>query len=157
MNRIKWLMLLMILPALMIAFVACGGDGDEPAPTATEAAEPLPTNVDMDDGVDGDVDSESVQVEVVSTGLNFAPDDIQVPAATEFSIVYENDDASVPHNLAIFATEEDARVGGDPIAATSVEAGPDTRELSVGPLAAGDYFVWCQVHTSAMTASLIVG
>ena len=152
MNRTTWLMLLVALPVLLFALGACGDDGDDADPTATESSEPLPTDADMED----EMDSEPVQLEVVSQSLSFTPGVIDAPAAVEFTIVYENAHDGVPHNFAIFMSEDDATSGIDPIAATEISAGPDAQELSVSALAAGDYFVWCQVHTSSMTASLRV-
>lgn len=154
MRYTRWIVLLFALPALMLAIAACNGDnGDvDEAPTATESSQPLPTA--SDEGDDGDM--EPVRLEVTAQNNSFVPDVIEAPAAVEFTIVFNNADDGIQHNLAIFATEDDATSGSDPIAATTIEAGPVTQELAVDPLPAGDYFVWCQVHTSQMTARLSV-
>ncbi len=154
MIRPKWLLLLVAFSVLVFALGACGDDDDDQddGPTATDVVEPLPTDADMDD----DMESESLRIEVVSRSLSYSPDLIEAPEAVEFTIVYENAQESVPHSFAIYMTEEDATGGVDPIAATEIAPGPETQELTVGPLPAGDYFVWCQVHRSAMTATLSV-
>ena len=151
MNKIRWLVLLVVLPALIVVLASCSDDEDDADPTATVVSEPLPTA--SDDGDDGEV--EPVQLEVTAQNFSFSPSAIQAPEAVPFIIVFENTDV-ISHNLAIFMSEDDAKTGGDPIAATEIEPGPNRQELSVGPLAAGDYFVWCQVHTASMTASLSV-
>lgn len=154
MNKIRWLVLLVVLPALIVVLASCSDDGDDADPTATVVSEALPTaSDDGDDRDDGDV--EPVQLEVTAQNFSFLPDAIEAPEAVSFIIIFENTDV-ISHNLAIFMSEDDAKTGGDPIAATAIEAGPDSQELSVDPLAAGDYFVWCQVHTASMTASLSV-
>ena len=152
MNRPKWLILLVALSVLVFALGACSDDDEDDGPAATDVVEPLPTDADM---MDDDMDSESpLQIEVVSQSLSFSPDVIEAPEAVEVTIVYENAQDGVQHNFAIYATEEDATDGGDPIAATDVAQGPDTQDLAIGALPAGDYFVWCQVHTALMTATL---
>lgn len=152
MNHLKWLILLAVLPALIVVVASCADDGDDDAdPTATEVSEPLPTA--PDDGDDGGV--EPLRLEVSAQNFSYSPSVIEAPESASFTIVFENTDV-ISHNLAIFMNEDDATSGGDPIAATEIAGGPITQELSVGALAAGDYFVWCQVHTSSMTASLSV-
>ena len=151
MNRSRWLILLVALPVLLFAAGACGDDGDDADPTATESAAPLPTAADMID----DMDSEPLQLEVVAQNFSFVPDIIEVPEDVPFTIAFDNND-SASHNIAIYADESQATDGADPLFATAVEAGPISQELDVTALAAGDYFVWCQVHTSSMTASLSV-
>ncbi len=88
--------------------------------------------------------------------FSFSPANIQATAGEDFSIIFDNQDGGIPHNLAIFASEADATGDGDPIAATSIESGPDTQTLLVFGLAAGDYFIWCEIHVSGMTATLTV-
>ncbi len=152
MIRPKWLVLLVALPVLLFALGACSDDDEDDGPAATDVVEPLPTDAEMDD----DMESDSLQIEVVSQSLSFSPDVIEAPEAVEVTIVYENAQDGVQHNLAIYMNEEDATNGVEPLAATAVAQGPDTQELTVGPLPAGDYFVWCQVHTSLMTATFSV-
>ncbi len=155
MRYARLIALLLALPALMLAIAACSGDGGDvdEAPTATGSSEPLATV----SGIGENGDKRPVRIEVTGQNNSFIPEVIEAPAAVEFTIVFNNADDGVQHNLAIFRTEDDAASGADPIAATTIEAGPGTQELSVGPLPAGDYFVWCQVHTSQMTARLNVG
>ena len=154
MRNLRQLAVILAVPALLaFTLVACGDDDDGgAAPTATDAVAPLPT--DANGGGDGDGDT--LQLEVTSTGISFAPDALEAAAGEDFRIVYANVQDGVSHNFAIFASEDDATGGGDPIAATTVKNGADTQELLVAGLAAGDYFIWCEIHTSSMTATLTV-
>ncbi len=151
MMHVRWLVLFVALPVLMMALIACNDDDDGEAPTATEVSEPLPTAPE-----DADPDAEPVQIEVTAQNISFTPDVIAAPAAVPFTIVLDNLDDRTPHNIAIFLSESQAMDGGDPLFATEIEAGPISQELSVTPLLAADYFVWCQIHTSQMTATLNV-
>ena len=135
MRNLRLLTLIFAVPALLaFALAACGGD---------------------DDG-DAAGGGDTLQLEVTSTGISFAPDALEAAAGEDLRIVYANQQDGVPHSLAIFASEDDAAGGGDPIAATTVKNGPDTQELLVTGLAAGDYFIWCEIHTSTMTATLTI-
>ena len=151
-NVQKLTVILAISALLAFALVACGDDDDggDAAPSATDAAAPLPTDSS------GDGDGDTLRLEVTSASISFAPNALEAVAGEDFRIVYANVQDGVPHNFAIFASEDDATGGGDPIAATSIQSGPDTQELAVTGLAAGNYFIWFQIHTSAMTATLMV-
>ena len=152
MTHVRWLVLFVALPALMMALAACNDDDDDgETPAATEASEPLPTSPD-----DANADVEPVQLEVTAQNISFTPDVIEAPAAVSFIIAFDNLDDRTPHNIAIFLDEDQAMDGDDPLFATEIEAGPISQELSVTPLPAADYFVWCQIHTSQMTATLSV-
>ena len=183
MRNLRLLTVFLAVPALLaFALAACGDDDDEDdtAPTATDVVAPLPTDANGGDGDgdggaaptatdvvaplptdsdgdgDGDGDGQALQLQVATANINFVPDALEAVAGEDFRILYANLQDGVSHNFAIFASEDDARGGGDPIAATTIESGLDTQVLLVAGLAAGDYFVWCQVHTSLMTATLTV-
>ena len=152
MKHVRWLVLFVALPALMVALAACNDEDDNgEAPTATEVSETLPTAPE-----DADPDVEPIQIEVTAQNISFTPDVIAAPAAVSFTIVLDNQDDRTPHNIAIFSSESQAMDGDDPLFATEIEAGPISQVLSVTPLSAADYFVWCQIHTSQMTATLSV-
>ena len=159
MRYLRQLAVLLAVSALLaFALAACSDDGDDgdAAPTATDAVASQPTDANGGGDGDGDDVSDALQIEVTSTGISFAPDALEAAAGEDFRIVYANLHDGIPHSLAIFASEDDATGGGDPIAATTVKNGADTQELLVAGLAAGDYFVWCEIHTSTMTATLTI-
>ena len=180
MRNLRLLTVFLAVPALLaFTLLACGDDDDDgdAAPTATDAVAPLPTDANGGDDGDGDAaptatdvvaplptdsdgdgdgDGQALQLQVATANINFVPDALETVAGEDFRILYANLEDGVSHNFAIFASEDDARGGGDPIAATTIESGLDTQVLLVAGLAAGDYFVWCQVHTSSMTATLTV-
>ena len=157
MRYLRQLAVLLAVSALLaFALAACSDDGDDgdAAPTATDAVASQPT--DANGGGDGDDVSDALQIEVTSTGISFASDALEAAAGEDFRIVYANLHDGIPHSLAIFASEDDATGGGDPIAATAIKNGPDTQELAVAGLAAGEYFIWCEIHVSGMTATLTI-
>ena len=86
-------------------------------------------------------------VSIVASGIAFTTTDVTAPADAAFVIAFDNQDAGVPHNVAI-ADASDAEVfKGD------IFPGVETRDYQVPALAAGDYTFACTVHPN-MTGTL---
>lgn len=84
-----------------------------------------------------------------SSAVAFEVTEVAVFADEPFPLTFENKQAGVPHNVAIYDTPERAVehfVG-------EIFEGPDTRVYEVGPLAEGAYFYVCTVHPP-MTGTL---
>jgi plastocyanin len=82
---------------------------------------------------------------VVSPGLSFEPVAVTVPAG-EVTLVYENQDEGVPHNLHVQGVD----------AKTSVEPGPDTQELTF-TAEAGEYTFVCDIHPNMKGTLTVTG
>ena len=82
----------------------------------------------------------------------FIPERLAAPAGGDFTIAFDNEDAGVQHNVAIYAddTAEDALFTGDLV------AGPDTTRYDVAALDPGSYFFRCDVHPATMTGTIEV-
>jgi plastocyanin len=91
-------------------------------------------------------------VTVAAQNIAFDTETIELPADTPATIVFENRDAGVQHNIAIY---ED-----DTLATTLFEGelvtGPATVEYQIPPLPPGEYFFHCVVHPN-MSGTVIVG
>jgi mono/diheme cytochrome c family protein/plastocyanin len=88
-------------------------------------------------------------VSIVASGIQFTTTDVTAPADTAFVIKFENQDAGVPHNVAI----HDA--SGAEVFKGEIFSGVDTREYQVPALPAGKYTFTCTVHPT-MTGTLTV-
>ncbi|HEX9695063.1 MAG TPA: cupredoxin domain-containing protein [Actinomycetota bacterium] len=92
-------------------------------------------------------------VQVAADDSNsFIEDQLSAPAGVAFSIVFENRESGVPHNVAVYT---------DPAARTSIAVGvtfpgPGTRVTRVPAMDAGTYFFRCDVHPGDMTGTLVV-
>jgi mono/diheme cytochrome c family protein/plastocyanin len=86
-------------------------------------------------------------VSIVASGIAFTTPTISAPADTPFVIVFDNQDAGVPHDVAI----NDA--SGAQVFKGETFTGPGTRDYQVPALAAGDYPFVCTVHPN-MTGTL---
>jgi plastocyanin len=72
---------------------------------------------------------------------------VTVPADTPFVIVFENQDAGIPHNVAI------SDASGAEVFKGEIFNGVETREYQVPALPAGEYTFICTVHPN-MTGTL---
>jgi plastocyanin len=121
--------------------------GPTAAPTSAATATPAPS------GSGGP----AITIEVKTTDANplvFEPAMIEAPANTSITVNYTNDSA-LPHNIDFFSGADQT---SDSLAKTAVVTGPGAVEsvTFTTPAAPGDYFFWCDVHTTAMIGMLHV-
>lgn len=90
---------------------------------------------------------------VATTPLRFDTPELTIKANTPFTLVFDNQDPTAPHNV-ILTNPDGSKVAmnGD----TSFFTGPATRQYEIGPLQAGKYPFHCEVHPTAMTGTLTV-
>jgi plastocyanin len=150
-------LLRLVLPlgvALLLAACAGAGPGwtyaplgPTAAPTAAASATPVPSG----SGGPG------LTIEVKTTDANplaFDPAMIEAPANTTITVKYTND-SSIPHNINFFSGADQTSAS---LAMTKIVTGPGAVEsvTFTTPATAGDYFFWCDVHTTSMTGMLHV-
>lgn len=90
---------------------------------------------------------------VVGRSLRFDVTQMRAPADRPFTMVFENEDGGIQHNLAVYKSGPPAK---DRIAATELETGKTSQQLRVDALLAGTYFYQCDVHPTTMTGILTV-
>lgn len=130
-----------ILAAVALALAGAGcssGDGDE-GPNASSSS---PT-----------ARGEAVELRLAGSELRFDVETLAAPADLGFTIVFDNRDRGIPHNIAVYRSGPPAK---EEVAKTDVEPGPTTQRLSVPALAPGRYFYQCDVHPTTMTGTLMV-
>jgi plastocyanin len=89
-------------------------------------------------------------VDITAQNIDFTTKNVTAPANTPFTIHFDNQDASVPHNVVIKDASGMAMFTGDLV------TGVAQKDYSVPALAAGTYTFVCQVHPN-MTGTLTVG
>jgi plastocyanin len=91
-------------------------------------------------------------ITVVAQGTAFDTSTIQLPPSAASTIIFENRDAGVQHNIAIYTddTLSDELFNGEII------TGPATVEYAVPPIDPGSYYFLCIVHPT-MEGSVEVG
>jgi nitrite reductase (NO-forming) len=118
-------------------------------PSATDAPQPTPSeNV----APAGECSPKGTTIDVMAMNSAFDADCLAAPAGEPFEIVFDNMDAGIPHNVAIY-TDETASTAlfvGETI------NGPDVITYEVPALDAGTYFFRCDVHPTTMTGTFVV-
>lgn len=92
----------------------------------------------------------TVSAPVGSAVSGFEPSELTGPANTPFSLEFDNQDNTAPHNIVV------SDPAGQPVSMgdTSFFTGPEKRTYEMPALAAGVYPFQCQVHPTTMTGNL---
>lgn len=113
---------------------SAGGSGN-PAPSGQAGGSPVP---------------QTGQVQVTAQGIAFTTTSVNAPADKAFSLLFDNQDAGVPHNVDI----QDAN--GASVFKGEIVTGPTQTTYNVPALKAGTYKFVCDVHPN-MTGTLTAG
>jgi plastocyanin len=161
MRLVRSLALLLALGVLTAALSACAAESTpgwtlSPTPTPTIAPSTEPGATPAASGVPSAAPSggsgpggSAVTLKLTAQGIAYDTDTLEVPANTPFTIEFANNDAGIPHNVAI---HKDSPTGalvweGD------IFNGVETRTYEVPALPAGTYGFVCTVHPN-MTGTL---
>ena len=107
-------------------------------PAATATIGPAPTPVPG-----------TTVLELVVSNILFDTDELEAPANSAVVVSFDNQDAGVLHNFALY-TDSGA---SEPIFQGEIFTGPDNMEYSFTVPAAGTYFFRCDVHPDTMTGT----
>lgn len=123
-------------------------DGEGPTPTAPTGSPPPPPTGDCTPVTDG-------KVTVVAEGIQYTDGKcIQAQAGEPFTIVFDNRDAGVPHNVQVFTGAEPV---GDLLEGSwEIITGPATIEYQVPALDAGEHAYNCIVHPTMVGTIQVV-
>jgi cytochrome c oxidase subunit II len=124
------------------------------------AAEETPMPVEPDEGPGGAPGEPGgpdgpEPTTIVGQDIEFDVTEFSVPAGAPVTVVFDNRDEGIPHNIA-FYTDDSADEVIDGAQAEVVE-GPTQQELTfTAPDEAGEYYYQCDVHPDQMNGTLIV-
>lgn len=145
-------------------FVAFRDEGDTEVQMAVRSEdEPLlavPTPAETGGGGGGGpptgpppCEPEGTELSIVAQNLAFDTDCLAAPVGEAFTIEFDNRDAGVPHNVAIFTDESAAEV----IFQEPPFPGPETVTYEPEPVEEeGNFFFRCDVHPTTMTGTFVV-
>ena len=88
--------------------------------------------------------------------IHYSTTCLAAPAGTAFTIAFDNQDASMTHNIHIFASDPATHPGAASLFAGDLVTGVATKTYQVNPLPAGTYFFHCDVHPTQMFGVFIV-
>lgn len=87
-------------------------------------------------------------------GLKFLQTKLTAPGGGTVTILFDNKDASVPHNVVVFSGKDASApqlFRGSPV------TGPGTAKYTFTAPPAGTYFFHCEFHPTTMTGTLTIG
>ncbi len=162
MRLARSLAFLVALAALVAVLAACSAEstpGWTFAPTPTPAvapssepgatpATPAPSGAATAAPSDGGSGG-TVTLKLTAQGIAYDTDSLEVPANTPFRIEFTNNDAGIPHNVAI----HEGSPTGPAVWTGDIFNGVETRTYDVPALPAGAYGFVCTVHPN-MTGTL---
>ncbi|MDA8203019.1 MAG: cupredoxin domain-containing protein [Chloroflexi bacterium] len=109
-----------------------------PEPSATPGGSPTPAAESASPSASG----AGVVIKIVAQNIKFDLAEFSVPANTPFQIVFDNQDAGIPHNVAIY----DSGPGGASLFKGEIFNGVKTVTYDVPALPAGNHYFQCDVH-----------
>jgi plastocyanin len=125
-------------PPAATAAPAASGAAGSPAPSGAGSASPSPA-----------ASGGTADVTISALNIGFEQSSVNAPAGKAFSLLFDNKDASVQHDVFIKdSSGTDAFEG-------AIVTGPTQVTYSVPSLAAGSYTFFCSIHSN-MTGTLVV-
>lgn len=122
------LALLVLLAPVLLA--ACGGSAVPTIPPgASQPADPTPVGGSGPPGA-----------RITAFNLAFDPATLTVPAGEPFTIVFDNRDQGIPHDIVI------KDPAGNELVKSAIITGPAREELGIGALEPGTYPFVCTIH-----------
>lgn len=136
-------------PVQMTGNVKITGEGGAAAPTGAPApSQPGAAGSPTPTGAPGSVP----EVSIAADNIAFDRRELALPAGVPVVIVFDNQEADIPHNVAIYR-DSSAR---ETLFKGEIFPGPATRRYAVDPIEAGTYFFRCDVHFDVMTGTVVV-
>jgi len=87
----------------------------------------------------------------------FAETTLRLEAGRPASLVFDNQDTGVPHNVVIFGEDPAKNPQATPLFTGEIITGPAKITYNVPALQAGTYFFHCAVHPTTMTGTIEAG
>ncbi len=156
MRAVRPLVMIGLSLAVAFAVAACSGATEPgwtyaPATPAPPSTEPTAAPSGEPSAAPSDGGGEMVVLEIAAQNIQFDKAELEAPANQPFQIRFTNNDAGVPHNVAI---HQDSPTGPE-VWKGEIFNGVETRVYDVPALPPGTYGFVCTVHPN-MTGTLIV-
>lgn len=135
-------------PSIGVATAAAGSPGASAASSAPGSVAPSAVTLPGASATAGT----SATLNLVAKNVMFDTSDLSVSANAAFTIHFDNQDAGIPHNVAIY-TDKSATTN---LFRGQIVTGPATQDYAVPPLQPGTYYFRCDVHPTVMFGTFTV-
>lgn len=85
---------------------------------------------------------QGARITIAARNIAFNRKQLDVPAGKAFTLVFNNQDSGVPHNVSILRAQGSAEV----LFKEALVTGPKTVSWKVKPIPSGNYYFQCDVH-----------
>lgn len=126
--------------------------GHEAAPDEEPAPAPSPEESPPEEEPTPQAPPTAAEVEITAANIAFSTDAISLAAGKQITMLFQNEDAGVPHNVAIYADES----GQTSIFVGDIITGIDGIEYSFKAPEPGSYIFRCDVHPTTMLGTVRV-
>ena len=165
MRRVILFMIVTCLTALAAAASACGGSSSSTATQSPSRGSPsigtpsgaAPSAVTETPGAGGGAPNGTAAsttqplIKISASNIQYDKDTLMAQPGS-IKIEFDNNDANVTHNFAVYRSSSDTST---PLGATPITSGPDKQTLTI-TLDQGEYYYQCEVHPTQMHGTLIV-
>ncbi|HEX7475420.1 MAG TPA: cupredoxin domain-containing protein [Dehalococcoidales bacterium] len=137
-------------PVVSKIMVMVVGPAISPSPTATATPTPTATGTATPTG-----SGQAITIDLSAQNIAFDKATISVTAGANVTVNFNNKDAGIPHNFAVYQT----LAGGQtkPIFVGNTITGPATTTYHfTAPTAAGTYFFECDIHPNVMNGTFVI-
>jgi nitrite reductase (NO-forming) len=135
-----------------VAEAAAPNPGGTVAPPTTPTDAPSASPTASGGGTTAACQPSGTELSISAMNSVFDTDCLAAPAGKPFTIMLDNMDPGIPHNVSIYTDDSatSALFTGDLV------TGPDTITYEVDALEPGTYFFRCDVHPTTMTGTFVV-
>lgn len=95
-------------------------------------------------------------LKLTAQNIQYSVSCLAAPANQAFTIVFNNQDASTPHNVAVFSADPTSHPGAQVLFRGGLVTGVASTTYQVPAIPAGNYFFHCDVHPAIMTGTFVV-
>ncbi|HYO43005.1 MAG TPA: cupredoxin domain-containing protein [Candidatus Limnocylindrales bacterium] len=134
MHHVTRTSLLTLAAAAALGLAACGSNNSLPTVPPASAAPPAAVDPTPVGG------SEAPGLVITARNIAFEPQSVTVPANVPLTLVLDNQDSGVPHDIQV------SDANGNVIVKSEIINGPRQLQVALPALAPGDYPFICVVH-----------
>jgi len=144
------LMLIIVLVPLIISACSSASSVTSTVTSATTTTTPTKTATTTMPGTT--TTGPAVTIDLSAKNIAFDKSTITVMAGAEVTLVFTNNDASIPHNFSLYTDSTASKA----IFVGKVITGGSMTYHFTAPATPGAYFFRCDIHPTQMTGSFIV-
>jgi copper-containing nitrite reductase len=134
------------------------GSGGQGSPTSSPTMSPMPTETPSaspsasPSGGAAQCVPNGTTLHLTAANIAFDTDCLAAPAGSPFTVIFDNQDPGIPHNLSIYTDDSASQA----LFTGELVTGPKKTTYKIDALDPGTYFFRCDVHPTTMFGTFVV-